>query len=422
MIRGVTPKLVTLAVIAVLCLISAVVLARLEAAVIAAPLLTALAYGASAARAPSIRVSASVDPDRCLEDEVVELIVQVAARNRVPELEVALGPMRGLEPEGSSRWEMKLDSSEPTVLQIGLRATRWGVHRIGYLGVRAHTAGNLMTFERVVDPNLEVKVYPRFERIQQGVEPADTQVFAGNYVSKVAGDGIEFANVRPFSRGDSMRRINWRITARSSSLQVNEYHPERNSDLVLFIDSFSDVGPPGFNSLDLSVRGAAALARHHLAHNDRVGLISFGGVLSWLTTTSGNAQVFRIVDYLLNVHATVSYAWKDIDYLPSRTLPPLASIVAFSPLIEQRAVTALTDLAARGFPLLVVETLSERDVEPLPTPEGRLAYRVWKLQREALRFDLEARGVPVVQWDGHESLEALLVQLPRRRMRARVTP
>jgi uncharacterized protein (DUF58 family) len=420
MIRGVTPKLLMLASVAAVCLISAAVLARLEAVVIAAPLLTALAYGASAARAPSIGIAVSVSPARCLEDEVLELTIEVAGGSPIPEAEVVLGAMRGLQVVDSARWSVKLEADEPALLQASLKATRWGVHRIGLVGVRAHTPGNLMTFERVVDPNLEVKVYPRFERIQQGIEPVDTQVFAGNYVSKVAGDGIEFANIREFSPGDSVRRINWRVTARRSSLQVNEFHPERNSDLVLFLDSFSDIGPPGYNSLDLSVRGAAALARHHLAHNDRVGLISFGGLLSWLTATSGTAQVYRIVDYLLNVHATVSYAWKDIDYLPSRTLPPLASIVAFSPLIEPRAITALTDLAARGFPLLVVETLSERDVASHPSPEGRLAYRVWKLQREALRHDLQTQGIPVLQWDGHEALESLLARLPRRRTRVRV--
>jgi uncharacterized protein (DUF58 family) len=419
--RGVTPKLLTLAILAALCLISAAVLARLEAVVIAAPLLTALAYGASAARAPHIRVSLSVTPERCLEEDVLDLAIEVTARDAVPEAEVAVGPMTGLEVVGPTRWKIKIDEAEPTVVRAGLRATRWGVHPIGHVGVRAHTPGNLMTFESVMDLGVEVKVYPRFERIQQGIAPTDTQVFAGNYVSKVAGDGIEFANVRAFTRGDSVRRINWRVTARRSALQVNEFHPERNSDLVLFLDAFTDVGPPGFNSLDLSVRGAAALARHHLSHNDRVGLISFGGLLSWLTATSGNAQVYRIVDYLLNVHATVSYAWKDIDFLPSRTLPPLASIVAFSPLIEPRAITALTDLAARGFPLLVIETLSENDVAPQPSPEGRLAYRVWKLQREALRFDLETRGVPVARWDGHQPLESLLVQLPHRRTRVRVT-
>jgi uncharacterized protein (DUF58 family) len=419
--RGVTPKLLTLAAVAAVCLISAGVLARLEAVVIAAPLLTALAYGAGAARAPSIRIAVSVAPDRCLEDEVIDLAIEVTSRNAIPEAEIAVGPMRGLEQVDPFPRSVTLDSDEPAVVHVAVKATRWGAHRIAPVGVRAHSPGNLMTFESVMDPNVEVKVYPRFERIQRGIDPPDTQVFAGNYVSKVAGDGIEFANIREFFPGDSVRRINWRVTARRSSLQVNEFHPERNSDLVLFLDSFTDVGPRGYNSLDLSVRGAAALARHHLAHNDRVGLISFGGLLSWLTATSGHTQVYRIIDYLLKVHATVSYAWKDIDYLPSRTLPPLASIVAFSPLIEPRAITALTDLAARGFPLLVVETLSESDVAARPSPEGRLAYRVWKLQREALRHDFATRGIPVLRWDGREPLESLMAQLPRRRPRVRAT-
>jgi uncharacterized protein (DUF58 family) len=420
MTRGVTPKLLILAALAALCLLAGAVLARLEAVVIAAPLLTALAYGAAAARPPAIHVETSLEPQRCLEDEVLELTIEMTTREPVPEVEITLGPMEGLNVIGSPRFSIRLGPRDRRRLCISIRATRWGVHPLGRIGLRAHTAGNLMTFERVIDTKLQVKVYPRFERIRQGIAPADTQVFAGNYVSHAAGDGIEFANVRPFSRGDSVRRINWRVTARRGGLHVNEFHPERNADLVLFLDSFSDVGPSGFNSLDLTVRGAAALARHHLIHSDRVGLISFGGLLSWLTATSGGAQVYRIVDYLLNVHATVSYAWKDIDFLPARTLPPLASIVAFSPLIEPRAIKALSDLAARGFPLLVVETLSERDVQPHSSPEGELAYRLWKLQREGLRLDLETRGVPVAQWDGHAPLESLLVQLPRRRSRIRV--
>jgi uncharacterized protein (DUF58 family) len=88
-------------------------------------------------------------------------------------------------------------------------------------------------------------------------------------------------------------------------------------------------------------------------------------------------------------------------------------------LTEHRAVKALIDLAARGFPVIVVETLAEEEVEAAPTPEGELAYRVWRLQREARRFDLERLGVPVVTWDGHASLEGSLARLPRRWSRVR---
>ena len=76
-----------------------------------------------------------------------------------------------------------------------------------------------------------------------------------------------------------MRRINWRITARRSQLYVTEAHPERNTDVVLFLDSFSDLRLTGTSSLDLAVRGAASIAEHYLARRDRVGLIGFGGTL-----------------------------------------------------------------------------------------------------------------------------------------------
>jgi len=82
----------------------------------------------------------------------------------------------------------------------------------------------------------------------------------------------------------------------------------------------------------------------------------------------------------------LSYAFKDVDVLPPRTLPPHALVVALSPLLDERSMRALADLRGRGFDLAVV------DVSPLPfvsLPPGStdaLAYRFWPLWREALRF------------------------------------
>ena len=52
---------------------------------------------------------------------------------------------------------------------------------------------------------------------------------------------MEFADLRPFMFGDRVRRINWRASARRGELWVNEQHPERNVDVVLFVDSFAEV-------------------------------------------------------------------------------------------------------------------------------------------------------------------------------------
>ena len=40
--------------------------------------------------------------------------------------------------------------------------------------------------------------------------------------------------------GDPLKRVNWRASARRNELWVNESHPERNTDVILFVDSFAE--------------------------------------------------------------------------------------------------------------------------------------------------------------------------------------
>jgi uncharacterized protein (DUF58 family) len=276
-----------------------------------------------------------------------------------------------------------------------------------------------VTYEDVRDTRQSLRIYPASERITKSIDPPDTGTYSGDYVARGAGDGIEFATVRPFVRGDSVRRVNWRVTSRTGALHVNLAHPERETDVVLFLDTFSDIDLRKESTLDLTVRGAAAIAQYHLLHNDRAGLVSFGGMLRWLNASMGRTHTYRIAEFVLDVNTTFSYAWKNIELLPPGTIPPSALVVAFSPLVDQRAIRALADIGARGFSLVIVNTLAESLIDPRPDPEGRLAYRVWKLQRQMGRDQFRAKGIPVVTWAGEEGVESVLRAIPRRGRRVR---
>ncbi len=241
-------------------------------------------------------------------------------------------------------------------------------------------------------------MYPRPETLRALVRPAATQTFSGNEVARLKGDGIEFADVRPFVSGDRVRRINWRASARRGELWVNEAHPERNADVVIFLDAFAEARDEAAGTLDLAIRAASALASRYLARNDRVGLVAFGGILRWLVPSMGRTQVYRIVDALLDTEIAFSYAWKGLDVIPPRTLPPQALVIALSPLLDERTAAALLDLRSRGFDLAVV------DISPLPfvgpgrTEAERLARRLWALQRDVLRQRYRELGVAVAEW------------------------
>jgi uncharacterized protein (DUF58 family) len=143
-----------------------------------------------------------------------------------------------------------------------------------------------------------------------------------------------------------------------------------------------------------------------LDRRDRVGLVTFGGVLRWLMPGSGLQQRYRLVDAVLETEVEFSYAWKDVNVIPARVLPPKALVIAVTPLLDQRSVVALLDLRARGYDLALVEVSPVPFVEPSESESDRLAYRLWLLRREELRSRFQRLGVAVGRWDDEAPLAA----------------
>jgi uncharacterized protein (DUF58 family) len=238
------------------------------------------------------------------------------------------------------------------------------------------------------------------------VAPIETQAFAGNQVARVKGEGLEYADTRAYVPGDRLRSINWRASARRGELIVNDRHPERNTDVIVFLDSFAEARTLDESTLDRAVRAAATVAAMSLDRRDRVGLVTFGGVLRWLMPGSGLQQRYRLVDAVLETEVEFSYAWKDVNVIPARVLPPKALVIAVTPLLDQRSVGALLDLRARGYDLALVEVSPVPFVEPGGSESDRLAYRLWLLRREELRSRFQRLGVAVGRWDDETPLAA----------------
>jgi uncharacterized protein (DUF58 family) len=419
--RVATSKLGAYTALAGLGLIAALVVGRPELAALAAPFALVLVAGLSLTAEPRLeRAAFELDRERALEDETVDATLILRTERPIGRLELLLDLPEGLEAQRENPQIVRLDWEERREVELTLRCARWGGYAVGDFVLRSTDVFGLLVHQWRLERRQPLKVYPRGEAFQRLLRPLETQAFAGIQVPRARGEGIEFADLRPFVPGDRIRRINWRATARRGEPWVTETHPERNSDVVIFLDTFLEARQRDESTLDLAVSGAAALATHYLREKDRVGLVSFGGVINWLHVSSGLAQLYRILDSLLDAEIFLSYAWKDIDLLPVRALPPRALVVALSPLLDERAVRTLLDVRARGFDLAVVE------ISPVPfAPAGpdqidQLARRLWLLRREALRSRYLRLGVPVVEWDGEAPLQAALEEVRRFKRHAQV--
>jgi len=419
--RSATPKLGAYTALAGLGLIAALVVGRPELAALAAPFALVLILGLSLANEPKLEGAAfGLDRERVLEDDTVESTLILRNERPIGRLEVLLDLPEGLAAEKGNPRIISLGWHARRELDLALRCDRWGAYVVGDFVLRSPDVFGLLVYDWWLERRRPLKVYPRGEALRSLLRPLETQAFAGSQVPRSRGEGIEFADLRPFVPGDRVRRVNWRATARRGEPWVTETHPERNSDVVIFLDTFLEARHRDEGTLDLAVSAAASLATHYLREKDRVGLVSFGGVINWLNVSSGAVQVYRILDSLLDAEIFLSYAWKDIDLLPVRALPPQALVLALSPLLDERAVRSLLDLRARGFDLAVIE------MSPVPfAPAGRdhldrLARRLWLLRREALRSRYLRLGVPVVEWDGDVSLQSALEEVRRFKRHARV--
>jgi uncharacterized protein (DUF58 family) len=406
--RG-SARLVGYATLAAVGLIGALALRRPELAIVAAPFVLLLAVGIAHAREPEIDASLSLSTPRTLEGDDVEAELRIESATGIARLELLLDLPDGVEVVGGDdAVAVSLDRGQERVVPLVLRCSRWGVYDVGNIDLRAGDAFRLVVWERRLAGGLVLKSYPRPEPVRRPLSAVETQAFAGNEVARVQGDGIEYADLRDFVPGDRVRSINWRASARRQTLVVNERHPERNTDVVLFVDSFVDLGLGDRSTLDDAVRAAAALAARYLERRDRVGLVGYGGVLRWLRPGMGTGQRYRLLETLLETGVEPTFTWRDVNLVPARVLPPKALVVALTPLVDPRFVAALEDLRARRFDLVVVE------VDPaglVARGSGRvdaLAYRLWLLEREVLRSRLEALGVGVARWGDEVPLDAAL--------------
>ena len=212
--------------------------------------------------------------------------------------------------------------------------------------------------------------------------------------------------------GDRQRRINWPATTRRGSLQLNTFAAERTQNVVVIADATSDVGEPGYHPWTWCC--AARPARAALpGGRDRVGLIGYRDQVSWIAPGRGPAAVSP--DHGPCCRAPAAGAGGTLTWLPRAALPPGALIIVFSPLLDRRLIEALRDLRERGSPCWWSMCSMPCRTAVTDRVPG-LARRIWRMEQQAIRFSLRELGIPVVHWDGQQSLDEPLAPYTSRVM------
>ncbi|MCX5683747.1 MAG: DUF58 domain-containing protein, partial [Planctomycetota bacterium] len=106
-------------------------------------------------------------------------------------------------------------------------------------------------------------------------------VRVGMHKSPLRGFSTEFAHHRPYSPGDSVRHLDWRVYGRTERYYIKLYEAETNFDAHILLDASSSMrfGSGALSKLEYAKFMAASLAYMIVEQRDSVGLAAFDSEL-----------------------------------------------------------------------------------------------------------------------------------------------
>ena len=164
-------------------------------------------------------------------------------------------------------------------LEYRLTARRRGRYALSALDVRVLPAFGLFARQFRLNLPSPLDVYPnlvntrRYElQLRRGLQ-SDQGVARMRQI----GQGTEFESLRHYSAGDGMARVDWKATARRSTLIVRNYEPERHQSLLVAIDVGRATAGEflGISRLDYFINAAVMLAYAALRQGDWFSLVAF---------------------------------------------------------------------------------------------------------------------------------------------------
>ena len=258
-------------------------------------------------------------------------------------------------------------------------------------------------------------VLPHYIPLRLVPESRRLRGLTGPATSTRPGDGFELRDVHPMGPSDTLRRIDWRVTARQTddTLWVKGTYTTGEAVAVLVMDSRDEVGPDLHTwhglvplrvdeptSLDLARHAAASIARRLIESGDRVGLADMATPRRLLAPATGRRHLNRLI-YSLALSSPVGSPRMRVR--PPQ-VPADALVYLFSTLLDDESARLVHAWTNTGHQVVVVDTLPV--VRPVAEVNLELAWRITRAERQMRIRRLVADHVPVLTWAGPRRDEA----------------
>lgn len=176
-------------------------------------------------------------------------------------------------------FKLSLAPGEEKQISYQLRPVKRGEYEFGAVNVYARSFLGIIMRRYVFDQQKMVPVYPSFLQMRRYQLMAISNRLSEIGVKRVRriGHSMEFEQIKEYVKGDDIRTINWKATARKHDLMVNGYTDEKSQQIYCVIDKSRVMKMPfdGLSLLDYAINASLVLCNVALVKQDKAGLITF---------------------------------------------------------------------------------------------------------------------------------------------------
>lgn len=202
--------------------------------------------------------------------------------------------------------ERKLDATSKTELQYELRPTERGEYHFGKLNIYATSVIGLIARRFSFCNDAMVPTYPSFIQLRKYDLIAISNNLHQYGIKKIRriGHTMEFEQIKEYVLGDDLRTINWKATAKSNQLMVNQFQDEKSQPVYSVIDKGRLMKMPfdGLSLLDYAINAALVISNVAIKKHDKAGIFTFSKkVENMVVAEKRTSQMNLILEGLYNI-------------------------------------------------------------------------------------------------------------------------
>jgi len=188
-----------------------------------------------------------------------------------------------------------------------LRPTERGVYSFGNLIVFATSPIGFVARKHLFDRAYEVAVYPSFLQLRKYELMAFTNRLSQYGLKKIRriGHTMEFEQIKEYVRGDDIRNINWKATAKKSQFMVNQFQDEKSQPIYSVIDKGRVMKMPfeELNLLDYAINATLVISNIAIKKHDKAGMFAFSNnIENRVVAERRSSQLNLILETLYNLN------------------------------------------------------------------------------------------------------------------------